>query len=53
MAREIHENGSDAIHNDIFILEKYVAFFRAYGRLWREISERRHSESWARPPERE
>lgn len=46
MAREIHESGSDAIHNDIFILEKYVAFFRAYGRLWREISERHHSESW-------
>lgn len=46
-AREDHTSGTDEIQNDIFILERLVAFFHSYGRLWRQVSTGKYSESWS------
>lgn len=46
VARELYASSPDAVHDDIFILETYITFFRAYGRLWWEISKGNFSVSW-------
>ena len=44
--RELHEASPDAVHDDLFVLERYVDLFERYGHLWSLIADERFSESW-------
>ena len=39
---------SDEVHDDLFVLDRYVAFFERYGELWRLIAEEKFSRSWVK-----
>ena len=45
-AREIYCAASDAILDDIFVLDRYLYLFSEYGLLWKQIASSHFSESW-------
>jgi hypothetical protein len=46
-ARELdNEYSGDEVHDDLFVLARYLDFFEHYGRLWRLILDEKFSESW-------
>ena len=43
---EFRDHHDDEVLNDLFALDRYVDFFRNYGRLWKLIHNCQFSESW-------